>query len=57
MQQSKCTFSLMSVALESTKSDFTDNFNKLTDLLAKTTALLGGSKLEKGLGLLGPAQW
>lgn len=57
MQQSKCTFSLMSVALESMKSDFTDNFNKLTDLLAKTTALLGGSKLEKGLGLLGPAQW
>lgn len=28
----------MNVALESTKSDFTDNFNKLTDLLAKTTA-------------------
>ena len=30
--------SLMSVPLESTKSDFTDNFNKLSYLVAKPIA-------------------
>ena len=29
---------LMSVTLESTKSDFTDNFNELSYLVAKPTA-------------------